>query len=273
MALLLCGLAAEAQPVARVRREQQLLLAEQPSLTELELRVARGVPTLVRVDEDVKIIEVKHAELGDQVWVDVASHSLQLEPLRPLAPGERLPLELLLQQGSTRTRLVLLLVSHPNEVDTHVSLELRPRSARQAPAPESPPPDSSEEDSPPPAVRTEEVELTGVTDPSLITVLGTGVTAKHAQHYRAGADRFIVFRVYNPEGARPWSASEVVRLSPTGVALPGSSGWTVSRKATIAPGSSGLVMLKAPPGEPIAPVRLEVREQGGSRGVRLEERN
>jgi serine/threonine protein kinase len=117
--------------VARLHREQQLALSAHSSGTELKLRVARGVTTVVRLEEDVKLIAVEREGLGDRVWVDVAAQSLLLEPLRSLAPGETLSLKVLLQQGETRTRLVLLLVSDSSEVDTQVNLELRPRSDRR----------------------------------------------------------------------------------------------------------------------------------------------
>ena len=266
-ALLAWSSVSEAQPVARVHREQQLVLSEHSSGTELKLRVARGVTTVVRLDEDVKLVAVEREGLGDRVWVDVAAQSLLIELLRSLAPGETLPLQLLLQQGETRTRLVLLLISDPSEVDTQVSLELRPRSVRQSLEPEAPCPEPGQG-----ALLPEEIDLTGVFVSQFPgQAVGNGVHVLEAWHYRAAQARLIVLRVQNPGGARAWGVSEVVLLSPTGVVLPGGSGWVVSMKAPIVSGRDELVVLKATAGELDVPARLEVREKGGSRTIRVQE--
>ncbi|HZI07078.1 MAG TPA: DUF2381 family protein, partial [Archangium sp.] len=138
-ALLVCATAAQAQqqPVVRVRREQQLVLAQMPAGSEPELRVAPGIPTLVRFDAELVHAEVKREGAGRAVSVDPAGHSFLIEAQRELDAGERLPLEVTLVQGQTRTRLVFQLVSHPGEVDARVDVELRPRSAWPEPGPDA----------------------------------------------------------------------------------------------------------------------------------------
>jgi hypothetical protein len=100
------------------------------------------------------------------------------------------------------------------------------------------------------------------------TAEGSGVSAKNAREYRAERGRAITFIVHNPEGTRPWVASEVVRLSRVGE---GGGRWTVSMVAPIAPGAMGLVVVESVEDGAGAPVLLEVREAGGSRSVRVEE--
>ncbi len=131
-ALLVCATLAEAQqpPEVRVRREQQLVLARVPVGSEPELRVAPGIPTVVRFDAAVAHAEVKGEGLGRLVWLDVAGYSLLLEPRRELAPDEKLPLEVVLVQGSTRTRLLFRLVSRSGEVDARVDVVSRPPPVR-----------------------------------------------------------------------------------------------------------------------------------------------
>jgi uncharacterized protein (TIGR02268 family) len=271
--LLTCATLAGAQqpPVARVRREQQLVLARVPAGGELELRVAPGITTVVRFDAEVSHIEVKREGLGHLVWWDVAGQSLLMEPRRELASVGPLPLEVVLAQGPSRTRLVFQLVSHPGEVDTRVDVELRPRSAR------------SEDEPVHEAPRREggpfsRLVFSGVMGQLGVTggmfqgrVAGSGVTAERAWDYRAERGRAITFLVHNPEGGRPWVASEVVHLSRAGEVSEGGGRWMVGMEGPIAPGATGLLVVETVGEGAGAPVLLEVREEGGGRSVRVEE--
>ncbi|MFY0524446.1 DUF2381 family protein [Archangium gephyra] len=273
VALLVCSTVAGAQqpPVVRVRREQQLVPARMPAGSEPELRVAPGVSTVVRFDADVEGAGVKGQEPARGSWVDVATRALLIEPPRELAPGERLPLEVVLVQGAVRTRLTFQLVSAPGEVDTRVKVELRPRSDRDEGEPEAPAP------------RREEglfsrFVLSGVMGEQGVSAsmfkgsaVGTGVMARESWDYRAVHGRVLSVLVCNPVGARPWRASEAVPLAPAGAVLAEGERWKVFMDAPIEPGGSGLVMLEQVGTSSGAPVRLEVREKDGSRSVRLEE--
>jgi hypothetical protein len=203
---------------------------------------------------------------GQVVWRDVAGHSLVIEPRRELASGERLPLEVVLAQGQSRIRLVFQLVSHPGEVDARVDVQLRPRANRQGPEVPSP----RREEGP-----FSQMVLSGVMGMSGITagmfrgsVVGKGVRADHPWDYRAARGRAITFLVHN-DGARPWFASEAVPLSLAGEVPEDGSRWRVNMAAPIEPGEKGLVVVESV-GEG-GPVRLEVREAGGYRNVRVEE--
>jgi len=271
MALLSWSPMALAQPpVARVRREQHLVLHEKPSAGgELELRVAPNVPTVVRFDADVVRTEVKREGLGPLLRMDVAARSLLLEPLRELPPGERLPLEVVLEQRPVHVRLVLQLISHPDEVDARVDVELRPRLARQTLEPEVTRP--RREDG-----LFSRFVLSGAMGKQGVTAamfqgkaVGTGVIAEETWDYRTVLGRAFAIHVHNPVGARPWVASEVVPLPPARAAPTGGGPWTVSMEAPIEPGGTRLVVVAAEKAD--EPVRLEVREKDGSRGVRLEE--
>jgi uncharacterized protein (TIGR02268 family) len=273
MALLTCAPLAGAQqlPVARVRREQQLILARLPAGSEPELRVAPGITTVVRFDAEVSHVEVKREGLGHLVWWDVAGQSLLLEPRQELASFGPLPLEVVLVQGPTRARLLFQLVSHPGEVDTRVDVELRPRSTR------------SEQDSELASPRREggpfsHLVFSGVVGKSGVTygtfqgtAVGSGVQVKNARDYRAERGRAITFLVQNPTGGSPWVAAEVVRLSRADEVSKSRGRWTVSMEAPIAPGATGLVVVESVEEGTGALVLLEVREAGGNRSVRVEE--
>lgn len=272
-ALLACATVAQAQqqPVVRVRREQQLVLAQMPTGGEPELRVAPGIPTIVRFDAELVLAEVKSEGARRSVSVDVAGHSFIIEAQRELESGEKLPLEVVLVQGQTRTRLVFQLVSHPGEVDARVDVELRPRSARS----------ESESDAVSPRRSVgpfSRLVFSGVMGESGVTtstfsgkVIGSGVFAKNLKEYRAERGRAIVLLVHNPAGARPWLAAEVVQLSLAGESREADGRWTVAMDGPIDPGATGRVVVESVGQGADGPVLLEVREEGGSRGVRVEE--
>lgn len=273
MALLVSTTVARAQqqPVVRVRREQQLVLAQVSAGNEPELQVAPGIPTVVRFDADLVHAEVKREGSGSPVVADVAGHFLIIEALGELAPGERLPLEVVLVQGQTRTRLLFQLVSHPGEVDARVEVELRPRSARSEGGPEVASARHAEG-------LFSRMVFSGLMGESGVTgsvfkgrATGRGVTPRNVRDYRAERGRAITFLVDNPAGARPWVASEAVPLSSGGAGREGGGPWVVSMAAPIEPGGVGLVVVESVEGGASTPVLLEVREEGGSRVVRVEE--
>jgi len=272
-ALLACATVAGAQqpPVVRVRREQQFVLARVPVGSELELRVAPGITSVVRFDAQVEHVQVKREGAGQLVWWDVAGQSLLVEPRRELASFGPLPLEVVLVQGSIRIRLVFLLVSHPGEVDTRVDLELRLRSLRTATELEAASPQHEGGSSSRFPVA-EMMKKWGLSTAAFQgDAVGAGVRVTGTRDYRVARGRLIVLDVRNPEGARPWFSSEVVRVSPAGVVLEGSGGWAVHMEAPIEPGRHGEVVVVTPEVERDAPVRLEVREKGGRRVIQLEE--
>jgi uncharacterized protein (TIGR02268 family) len=272
LALLVWSPVAVAQaPVARVHREQQLVISEQPARTELELRVAPGVTTVVRFDEALERAELKGAGPGRGVRMDVAARSLMLEPREELPPGEPLPLDVVLVQGPVRVRLRFLLRSHPSEVDSQVDVELRPRSARSPPTLEPPAPSRELE----PFSRfmlSQDMEEPGVTATLFKgDAVGTGVFLKKTLDCRTGRKRLLALRIFNPVGARPWLASEVVRLPPAGGGHGGSGRWMVAMEGPIEPGGFGRVVVVVPEEEVAVPVRVEVREKDGERRLLLEE--
>jgi uncharacterized protein (TIGR02268 family) len=272
-ALVACATVAEAQQpaVVRVRREQQLVLSQVSAGGEPELRVAPGIPTVVGFDVEVVHAEVMLRAPMHFVSVEVVGRSVSIKSREELVSGKSMPLEVILAQGPTRTRLVFQLVSRPGEVDARVDVELRPSST----TPELEPMVAFPQHEDGPFSR---MVFSGVMDQSGIVgsmfpgkAVGNGVIAKSPWDYRAKHGRAITFFVHNPEGARPWVASEVVCLSTTGEVLEGGVRWRASMAAPIGPGSSGQVVVESAEEGAGAPVRLEVREVGGNRGVRVEE--
>jgi uncharacterized protein (TIGR02268 family) len=271
-ALFACATVAEAQQLAvvRLRREQQLVLSQVPAGGGPELRVAPGIPTVVGFDAEVAHAEVARKGPGRLVWVEVVGRSVSIKSREELASGESVPLEVVLVQGSTRTRLVFQLVSRPGEVDARVDVELSPSSTTSLEPVVAFP---QREDGP-----FSRMVFSGVMGRSGITgsmflgkTIGSGVIATRPWDYRGAHGRAITFLVHNPEGARPWFASEIVCLSPTGEVLESGVRWRVSMAAPIEPGSSGQVVVESADEGAGAPVRLEVREVGGNRVVRVEE--
>jgi hypothetical protein len=134
-----------------------------------------------------------------------------------------------------------------------VDLELRPRSTRTAPEPEvaSQPEVANHRREDGPSSR---FPVTGMMEKLGFSTgefqgraVGTGVRVEKTWDYRVARGRLIALEVHTPEGARPWFSSEVVRVSASGV------------------------VLAAPEVESDVPVRLEVREKGGSRVIRMKE--
>jgi uncharacterized protein (TIGR02268 family) len=259
-------------PVARVRREQQLVLSERPAGTELELRLAPSVTTVVRFDADVERAELKGAGPGRGVRMDVAARSLLLEPREELPPGEPPTLEVVLAQGPARFQLRFPLVSHPSEVDSQVEVELHPRLSRSPPAPQ--PPVSRSEPEPFSRFLLSQ-DLNKEEAPAVSATLfkgeanGTGVLVRKKWDCRSGGKRHLALLVFNPVGGRPWLASEVVRLPPVGG---GTGRWMVAMEGPIEPGAVGTVVVAVPEEEATAPMRVEVREKDGERRLLLEER-
>ena len=58
--------------MARVRREQQLVLSRVPAGSELELRVAPGITSVARFDAQVEHVQVMREGLEHLIWWDVA---------------------------------------------------------------------------------------------------------------------------------------------------------------------------------------------------------
>jgi len=260
-------------PVARVRREQQLVLSERPAGTELELRLAPSVITVVRFDAEVERAELKGVGPERGVRMDVAARSLLLEPLEELPPGEPPTLEVVLVQGPARFQLRFPLVSYPSEVDSHVEVELHPRLTRSPP--EVHPPATSRGELEPFSrfmlsrdLKQDEPPVT--TSRFNGKAVGTGVLVKKQWDCRSGGKRLLALLVFNPVGGRPWLASEVVPLPPAGGNRRSSGWWTVSMESPIAPGSFGQVVVVVPE-EAAAPVRVEVREKDGGRSLLVEE--
>jgi uncharacterized protein DUF2381 len=101
------------------------------------------------------------------------------------------------------------------------------------------------------------------------TVFSEGVEMKPPWFYRLGEQRVVALLLHNPEGAAPW-APRVVRLTSESL---GPEPVTLSahmRVPQLLPGESGWVVLEWPLKKEAAAFRLEVRESGSGRGVRVE---
>ncbi|HSP81293.1 MAG TPA: DUF2381 family protein [Myxococcaceae bacterium] len=275
-ALLACSTIASATPppVARVRREQQLVLSEPAPGLAPELRLAPGVTTVLQFDLEIEPSRVEIEGLGHLLWADVGRHSIVLRLLRPLPPGKRLRLTVPFKDGrTTPSQASFLLVSRPGEVDSVVVIERHPRAPESPMAQEAASP-QREDDPLLRLVYSGEIAEQGVTArPLQGATAGEQVRATEAWEYLTPRRRLIAFHVRNPPGARPWSPAEVVPLSASGLALPADERLRAFLDGpAIAPGEKALVVVEVPLEYGDGPLHLEVRERGGNRHVKIQEK-
>jgi len=270
-ALLAWGAVAGATPppMARVRREQQLVLSEPAP----ELRLASGVTTVLQFDLEIESSRVDIEDLGHLLWADVGRHSIVLRLLRPLAPDERLRLTVPFKDArTTPSQASFLLVSRPGEVDSVVDVERHPR-VPEPPMTQAATSPRREDDPLLRLVHSGEIAELGVTARPLNgATSGEQVSTTEAWEYLSPRRRLIAFHVRNPLGARPWSPAEVVPFSASGVALPADERLRASLEGpVIAPGGRALMVVEVPLEYGDGPLHLEVRESGGSRHVQIQE--
>ncbi|MFL5347846.1 MAG: DUF2381 family protein [Hyalangium sp.] len=124
-ACLLWAAATTAQPrPQREKKERQATLLRGPAEPVPQVRVGANVLTSLFFNAPLSSAQVEGRERFTRL--DVGERALYLEPALELASTERLALHLTFADGR---EAVLLLVSHPSEVDTRVDFTLPERSA------------------------------------------------------------------------------------------------------------------------------------------------
>jgi hypothetical protein len=141
LGLLLLGTAASAQPsLARERRERAVTVTGNPADPPHEIRVAKGIVTVIFLDAPIHRDAVEVEGRGTRVKVDAGDSSVILEPLIDLGPTERLVLRAPFADGKAPAQAVFVLVAAPSEVDTRIDVVRRepPEVACQAKVMEGP---------------------------------------------------------------------------------------------------------------------------------------
>ncbi|WP_224247452.1 DUF2381 family protein [Hyalangium gracile] len=124
-ACLLWAAATPAQPRApRERKERQASLLRDPAEPVPQVRVAAGVLTSLSFNAPLARAQAEDHERFHRL--DLGERALYLKPALDLAATERLALHLTFVDGR---KAVLLLISHPTEVDARVDFVLPERSA------------------------------------------------------------------------------------------------------------------------------------------------
>lgn len=135
LALLLLGTAASAQPSpARERRERTVTVTGNPADPPHEIRVAKGIATVIFLDAPISRDAVEVDGRGTRVKVDAGDSSVILEPLIDLGPTERLVLRAPFADGKAPAQAVFVLVAAPSEVDTRIDVVRRDRTGESCQA-------------------------------------------------------------------------------------------------------------------------------------------
>ncbi|MBN1206766.1 MAG: DUF2381 family protein [Myxococcaceae bacterium] len=116
--------AAQPRPPPREKKERQATLPRDASESKPQVRVAVGVLTSLLFDAPLATAQVKDRKRFTRL--DVGQSAIYLEPALAPAATERLELHVVFADGR---EAVLLLVSHPTEVDTRVDFAHPERSA------------------------------------------------------------------------------------------------------------------------------------------------
>jgi hypothetical protein len=254
---LVGGLAFAQAPQAgspRVPRQRTLVLAEDSAGSAYEVRVAAGVLSSVVLEAPLALALAKPPPWARRFRLaELGEHIIRLEPLEDLQPEERLLLQVPLRMGDSLTPVTFVLLSHPSEVDTHLTMGLPPPSRGLGPRP-------VETESPGGRMKRLERAVPSGEHSSLEWEGGT--------YLRAVRGILLDVELRNRDLA-PWIPGGVRLLRTDGTPVPVHQvEWSPER---LGPGQRGRVQVRAgvpswPPGETL---RLELSDEHGARTLFL----
>jgi uncharacterized protein (TIGR02268 family) len=127
--VLLAGTAARAQPTAREPRQRTVTVTGNPAEPPHEVHVSDETPSVFLFGSEIRKMSVRMSTKRIRV-VDTGEQSrlLMVQAVSPLREGERHELEVEFSDGKPPARAVFVLMAHPSDVDTFVTV------ARQQPA-------------------------------------------------------------------------------------------------------------------------------------------
>jgi uncharacterized protein (TIGR02268 family) len=261
---LLLGTAARAQPsLTREQRLRSITVTGNTADPPPELRVAKGVATLLRFKSQINRDAVEMDGRGTRITVDVGDGSIILEPLLDLGVAERLVLSVPFTDGQ---RAVFVLVSSPSEVDTRIDVIRREQTVELCQAELAEAKARCSKISPVHFARAGWLTPKGVRARAIEKCTGAtwmaGLRCAEGTAYRAEAWALVDVRISNKSGQPPWVPREAtLRGMTSGVLLTARA--VEMDAAQIGPGEDGRVFVEMEPpgfGEQFV---LELRDSAG----------
>jgi uncharacterized protein (TIGR02268 family) len=212
-----------------------------------ELRVARGVVTVLRFNAQLNRDAIEVEGRGTRIKVDAGDSSIILEPLIDLGPTERLMLSVPFADGQ---RAVFVLVSHASEVDTRIDVVRRAQTAEACRAELAETEARCSKISPARFARAGWLTDRGVVAQRIHDCFGdtrmAGLVCDEGMAYRAEEWALVVLKIRNESKEHPWAPREVtLRGVKSGVLLMIRA--VEVEPARIAPGEVGRVFVEIEP--------------------------
>jgi uncharacterized protein (TIGR02268 family) len=268
--LVASSAAAQPSPPARQRQDRRLALSALAEPPLPEVRVAAGNLTTLVFDAALEpdSLEVDRARFK---LADLGERSLSLEPASELGPGERLVLKVRFKDRALPDQAVLVLVSHPSEMDGKVEVERQtstPEALRaalwQKQAELEQLKARCEVDSAPSSGTSEGLLASTAplpTGPAQASEDAGGLRMVDLSANRGNATRVLKLQVLNLPHRRPWVLGQTRLTGPKGEPAP-----VLKVRMTpseLPPGESGEVLLETKTF--FDTYRLELRDPSGQR--------
>jgi uncharacterized protein (TIGR02268 family) len=260
---LLLGTATRAQPgPAREQRQRSLTVTGDPADPPREIRVARGVFTVLSFKSQLRRDAIEAEGRGTRIQVDAGDTFVILEPLIDLGATERLMLSVPFDDGQ---RAVFVLVPHGSEVDTRIDVVRREQTVQSCQAELAEAQARCAKISPTRFVSAGWLTLDGVVAQALLKCgvghPAAGVECQSGTSYRAQNWALVAVQIHNTSNEHPWRPREVslkgmrsgVRLTVRAVEM---------EPARLAPGARGRVFVELDPPHAAEPFVLELGDGG-----------
>ena len=247
--LVASSAAAQPSPPARQRQDRHLGLSAEQPLSEVRVAVGNLTTLVFNALLEPDSLEVDRSRFK---LVDVGERSLTLEPATELGPGERLVVKVRFKDRAAPAQVIIILVSHPSEMDGKVEVERRvstPEALRLALSQKEAELEQLKAqcaaDSPLKPVRSEGLPA-GIaplhTGPKRAPVDASGLQVERTWNYRDKASTVLTIQVLNPPGHGPWVLGQARLTGPEGEPVPVLKVWMTPSQ--LAPGQRGRVTLE-----------------------------
>jgi uncharacterized protein (TIGR02268 family) len=231
-----------------------------------EIRVARGIATLLRFKSQLNRNAVEVDGRGTRITVDAGDSSIILEPLIDLGSTERLVLRVPFADGKAPAQAAFVLVSSPSEVDTRIDVVRHEQTVESCQAELAEAQARCSELSPARFARAGWLTRQGVTARRIIKCNGAtqmdGLVCDAGTAYRAETWALLDVKIRNESNDQPWTPSEVILKDMK-------SGVQVAVRAVemdaaqIGPGEAGYIFVEVDPASHGGPFALELRDSAG----------
>lgn len=267
---LLLGTAARAQPnPTREQRQRSVTITGNPADPPPEVRVAKGVATVLRFKSQINRDAIEVDGRGTRITADAGDGSIFLEPLIELGSAERLVLRVPFSDGKAPAQAAFVLVSSPSEVDTRIDVVRHEQTVESCQAELAEAQARCSKISPVHFVRAGWLTRKGVVAHAIIkctaaTRTASGLRCAMGTAYRAEAWALVDVMISNESNGHPWDPSEVtIKGMESGVLLTVRA--VEMEPAQISPGAVGRVFVEIePPTNAGEPFVLELKDATGS---------